>query len=87
MHILPTLTESSLFPLQSPFSSISCIPYFEILELVGLNPYMPHQLAGNLIDPAISDPIASDIHLVATTPPAPPEEPPVVLDLSQGFLD
>ena len=72
-------------------------PYFSILEVnvcpsivnlfeVGLNPYTPQYKAGIRIDPAISEPIAKGEHLAATSPASPPELPPTVLSLFQGFL-
>lgn len=60
-------------------------PFIEILSAVGLNPTIPVQAAGHLIEPPISDPIPTGLHLAATIPASPPEEPAHVLFLSQGF--
>jgi len=46
---------------------------------VGLNPNTPLKSAGFLILPSTSVPIPKGEHLVADTPPSPPELPPVVL--------
>lgn len=38
-----------------------------------------------LIDPAISLPIPRGEHLAAISPASPPDDPPTLLDLFQGF--
>src|SRR5690349_1221162 len=53
---------------------------------VGFNPTIPQNAAGNRIDPAVSVPSAAKHIPVATAAADPDEDPPVVLDSSQGFL-
>lgn len=64
---------------QSNLNSNPYAPLFEILLEVGLKPYNPHQPLGILVLPKRSLPIARGTDLVATIPPEPPEDPPVVL--------
>ena len=52
------------------------------LLYVGLNPIIPLNVAGTLILPPISDPIAIGTHLEATSPASPPLLPPQDLSLS-----
>ena len=52
------------------------------LLYVGLNPTIPLNVAGILILPPISDPIAIGTHLEATSPASPPLLPPQDLSLS-----
>jgi hypothetical protein len=61
-------------------------PLFDILEFVGLKPYIPFQADGNLIEPARSLPIASGAQRVEITPALPPELPPTQYFSFHGFL-
>lgn len=56
-----------------------------ILSSLKIYPVIPVKAQGILIDPPISDPIPKGEHLDATKDDSPPELPPGVLDLSQGF--
>ena len=57
-------------------------PLYVSLLYVGLNPIIPLKVAGTLILPPISDPIAIGTHLEATSPASPPLLPPQDLSLS-----
>ena len=62
------------------------VKYFpEILLELGLNPQIPQKAAGILMLPPISLPILRGVPPIATNPASPPELPPVVLVISQGF--
>lgn len=63
------------------------LPFTDSLLLpVGLNPYTPQKAAGILTDPAESEhnPKAED--RVATCTPYPPDEPPAIFLVLNGFL-
>ena len=48
---------------------------------------MPLKAAGTLMLPPISPPIARGTHLAATSDASPPELPPLLLPIFQGFLE
>lgn len=50
-----------------------------------MNPQIPQNAAGILIEPPKSLPIPKGEHLDAIKPPSPPEDPPVALLGSHGF--
>ena len=58
----------------------------EVRALFGFNPINPQDAAGILIDPPPSLACAKGTILAATPEAAPPEDPPVVKFVSQGFL-
>src|SRR3990172_4530060 len=61
-------------------------PYLETLPYVGLNPYIPQNAAGCLIDPPVSDPKDIGVILAQTAAALPPDDPPGTDFRSQGFL-
>ncbi len=48
---------------------------------------MPHSEDGTRIEPLVSEPSASGTMRPATAPPEPPEEPPVIRDVSCGLRE
>lgn len=63
------------------------IPLFVHLLSVGLKPRTPVKLQGTVILPPRSLPNPKGMHLEDTKPHSPPELPPHVLSLFQGFFD
>ena len=61
-------------------------PTLETLPPVALNVLIPLKIAGYLKLPAISVPIDNGAHFATTKAASPPELPPQVLELFQGFL-
>src|SRR5689334_17539457 len=53
---------------------------------LGFNPTMPQKAAGMRIDPPMSHPSASGTQPDPTAEPDPPDEPPGVRSVFQGFL-
>ncbi len=73
-------------PGESKDEPIAITPYLLTLPYVGFSPTTPHQLAGCLIEPAVSEPIAAMTSSAATAAADPPEEPPGRWFMFQGFL-
>lgn len=74
---------ASKWPLpKSNFANLAEFPPLYVsLLYVGLNPTIPLNVAGTLILPPMSDPIAIGTHLEATSPASPPLLPPQDLSL------
>lgn len=53
---------------------------------MGLNPVHPQKEAGIRMDPPMSDPIPIGLQHEEINPASPPDEPPVVLEISHGFF-
>src|SRR5918999_2913131 len=62
------------------------MPYRETVPYVGRRPTRPHNAAGCLIDPPVSEPSAHGASPPATAAADPPEEPPGTREGSQGFF-
>ena len=58
-------------------------PYLLTLPKVGLRPDTPQLLAGDNMEPQVSEPIAKGTKPVPTAEPDPPDEPPAHAFLSQ----
>lgn len=66
---------------------IILFPLREVLPQVGLKETVPVNAAGILRLPPKSPPIPNGTHFADTRPASPPELPPTVLVLSNGFLE
>ena len=73
-------------PIESNELDSSKTPARDILPGVGIKPTIPHHAAGKRTEPPVSVPIAPKHNWEETAAAPPPEEPPVHLSISQGFL-
>lgn len=60
-------------------------PLLDVLKLEGFIAKAPLNIAGTLREPPTSLPFERGTHLAPTKAPSPPELPPQVLSLFQGF--
>src|SRR5690606_33839113 len=72
-------------PMLSRDEAIDITPYLLTSPYVGFNPTVFVKLAGSLIEPPVSVPVANAERLAATATPEPEEEPPGTYSLFQGF--
>ena len=73
-------------PIVSLVDESGTTPPAGYLSVEGRNPIMPHKAAGIRTDPPVSDPNPAMNIPAAIAAAVPPEEPPAILVLSQGFL-
>jgi hypothetical protein len=73
------------YPGVSSDDAIAITPYLELRPYDGLNPTIPHILAGCLIDPPVSVPSAAGTSHAATATADPDDDPPGIRVGSQGL--
>ena len=73
-------------PTTSSVQAKGTTPESGIQLYVGLKPTTEHSAAGSLIDPAVSEPSDPKTIPEEVAAAEPPEDPPGILEKSQGFL-